>query len=224
MKDSAADSDRDPTVLARVRLVATRLGCGPSDLVALAVLLTGALAALGVVWWTSTPRRVAAAGPADVLSEPPATGPAARASAPVFVHVAGAVATPGVYELPAGARVGDALDAAAGPAEDADLDAINMARHLTDGEQLFVPALGEAPPSGPAASGPRGALRPDGRLDLNRATAAELEELPRIGPVLAERIVTHRDNAGPFPNVDALLEVPGIGEKLLAALVDLVAV
>ncbi len=134
----------------------------------------------------------------------------------LYVHVLGAVRHPGLYVLDADARVVDALAAAGGTLEGADLRAVNLARPLSDGEQLFVPAVGEGGTSQAPAS--------DGRIDLNTADQAQLETLPRIGPALARRIIQWREANGRFRSVQDLLAVPGIGEKLLAGLKDLVRV
>lgn len=143
----------------------------------------------------------------------------------VLVHVVGRVHEPGVVELPAGSRVVDAVTAAGGPTAEADLSLLNLARPVVDGEQVLVPRPGEQVP--PEASGagtvpasPGGPGRPGDVLDVNRATAAELEALPGIGPVLAARIVAHRDQQGAFGSVDDLQAVRGIGPSLLADLRD----
>ncbi len=136
----------------------------------------------------------------------------------LYVHVLGQVDEPGLYVLEPDARVVDALAAAGGTLEDADLQAVNLARLLSDGEQLVVPTSGPAPDSG--ASAPVG----DGLIDLNNADLAALETLPRIGPALAQRIIDWRETNGRFGSVDDLLAVPGIGEKLLAGLRELVRV
>lgn len=127
----------------------------------------------------------------------------------VYVHVSGAVASPGLYRLGDGARLIDAVSAAGGLMDDADPAAVNLARKLTDGEQVHLPVVGEEPaPS----------ERADGRVNINTADAAALESLPRIGPALAERILAWRHENGPFTSIDDLLAVSGIGEKLLATL------
>lgn len=155
------------------------------------------------------------------------TAPAPPMSAPlVVVHVAGAVAAPGVYELAAGSRVGDAVTAAGGPALDGVLDAVNLAAPLTDGQQVYVPRAGETSGSAPPSAGPSagGAPEQPGPLDLNAATEEELLALPGVGPVLAAAIVRHRDETGPFTSVDGLLDVSGIGPARLESLRDLVRV
>jgi competence protein ComEA len=130
------------------------------------------------------------------------------------VHVVGAVAAPGVVRLPFGARVVDALSAAGGAAPDADLARVNLARVLVDGEQIQVPRPGDPAPEAPTA----GAAPGDGTLDLNTASLAQLDGLPGVGPVLAQRIVDRR----PFASVDELDEVSGIGQALLERLRPLV--
>ncbi len=164
--------------------------------------------------------------PSGFGSDKPAGGPAPTGAAPttragqVVVHVVGQVRHPGVVVLDLGGRVGDALKKAGGPLPGADLSALNLARALVDGEQVRVPKPGEAPP--PAAQGPDGG-GPGGAgssapVNLNTATAAVLEELPGVGPVLAQRIVDWRTEHGRFASVDELAEVSGIGEKMFAQL------
>ncbi|MBN9177359.1 MAG: ComEA family DNA-binding protein [Microbacterium sp.] len=163
---------------------------------------------------------VRTSGAPDVAGERVAVTAATPEPASVYVHVFGAVAHPGLYRLEEGARVVDVIAAAGGLNPDADESAVNLARHVTDGEQLRVPIAGEAPTGGGAAPG--GAS--DGRVNLNTADAAALDTLPRVGPAIAERIIQWREDNGPFTSVDDLLSVPGIGDKMLASLRDLVTV
>ena len=143
----------------------------------------------------------------------------------VVVHVAGRVLRPGVVRLPPGARVVDAVAAAGGVTAGADAKRINLARPLADGEQVLVLAEGEpAPPAGPPTSPSVGAgasTQPGGdtgMVDLNTATLADLDTLPGVGPVLAQRILDWREANGRFTNVDELREISGVGEKRLADL------
>ncbi len=140
---------------------------------------------------------------------------------PIVVYISGAVVSPDVYQLPAAARVNDALLASGGPTDAADLEAVNLAAPLKDGQHLTIPAHGTdtvAPPAaaaGPAARGP---------LDINGASAADLTELPGIGDAVAGRIVAYRQEHGPFASVDELGEVKGIGPAILEKIAPLVAV
>lgn len=132
----------------------------------------------------------------------------------ITVHVSGAVAAPGLVSLPAGARVADAVVAAGGALPGAGLAALNLAAPIVDGQQLVVPHASDA----------GAAVAADGRVRINTADTVALQTLPGVGPVLAERIVAHRDTHGPFRIVEDLLDVPGIGESKLAALRDSVIV
>ncbi|KQQ00955.1 hypothetical protein ASG06_15945 [Rathayibacter sp. Leaf185] len=162
-----------------------------------------------------------AAGRTRVLPPAESVAPTTAVSVEmVYVHVAGEVAEPGLYLLDTGARVADALAAAGGFTDVADRAAVNLARRLVDGEQLLVPAQGAAPVGAPAAGG---APASGGVVSLSTATAAQLEELPEIGPSTAAKIVAYREANGPFTSVDQLLEVPGIGEKTLEAFRERVA-
>jgi competence protein ComEA len=150
--------------------------------------------------------------------------------AEVVVHVAGAVARPGVQRLVGGDRVIDAVDAAGGAVPDADLGRINLAAPLVDGQQIYVPRVGEVPPPAVGGTGAIGttaggtATAPGQPVNLNTASAAELETLPGVGPTTAAAIIAHRETNGPFTAVDQLLDVRGIGDAKLAQLRDLVAV
>lgn len=131
----------------------------------------------------------------------------------ITVHVSGLVARPGLVSLPAGSRVADAVIAAGGVHGEADLAALNLAAPLVDGQQLIVPGSGVAP----SAAGTIG-------IRVNTADAEALDGLPGVGPVLAGRIVAHREAHGPFTTVEDLLDVPGIGESKLAAIREVVVV
>jgi competence protein ComEA len=162
-----------------------------------------------------------------VTTAPPTTEPPPQAA--LVVDVAGAVARSGVYELAPSARVIDAVTAAGGPVADADLDALNLAAPLLDGQRVYVPHAGEVDPADvpsgpPAVAGDSGPAAPRGPVDLNTATAADLETLPGVGPATAAAIVDDRMRNGPFASVDDLERVPGIGPAKLAALRDQVTV
>lgn len=133
------------------------------------------------------------------------------------VHVSGAVVAPGLIEVPQGARVADAVAAAGGALPGAELSSLNLAAPVADGQQLLVPQVSDGAPGG-------GAGAVGGKVRVNTAGVAELEQLPGVGPVLAERILHHRESYGPFGVVEDLLDVPGIGEGKLAALRDAVQI
>lgn len=168
-------------------------------MVAAAVLLVAGLAG----WWFGDapqpppPIRVSVASPVEVLT----------------VHVAGAVVAPGLVEVPAGARVADAVASAGGLLPTADPSGLNLAAPVVDGQQVVVRVLGEV--EVPGVAGP---------TRLNTATAEDLEAISGVGPVLAARIVEYREANGPFVTVEGLLDVPGIGESKLAAMRDDVVV
>lgn len=139
-----------------------------------------------------------------------------------LVHVSGAVRAPGVVVLGPGARVFEAVDLAGGASRDADLDRVNLAAPVVDGERIHVPRVGEdvipalVPSVRPSAADVGGAAATDPIIDINAATAGELESLPGVGPTIAQAIVQTRTDRGPFLSVDELLDVPGIGETKLA--------
>jgi competence protein ComEA len=140
----------------------------------------------------------------------------------VYVHVAGAVRRPGLYRVADGTRVAAALKRAGGPSAEADLNVVNLAATVEDGQQIVVPERGVAPAagvdsaSGAAAGAPGGAT--GAPLSIGAATVEQLEQLDGIGPTLAARIVEHRQAKGGFSSLDQLAEVDGIGEQRLAAL------
>jgi competence protein ComEA len=216
--------------------------------VGVAALVVVALAA-GFIWYrlgagdsvsSSTTRRPPATS-ARTTPAPAAEAPAGGSSAAnggssgagkkgsrVTVHVAGAVAKPGVYDLAGGARVIDAIEAAGGGAPDADLNRLNLAAKVADGQRVLVQRVGEAAPAGSASAGGSGSgggsADPSGLVNLNSATQAELEALPGIGPSLAGSIITERERRGGFRSVNELRDVRGIGEKRFADLKDKVTI
>ncbi len=220
----------------------------PAELVGLAVLLAGAVAVTAIVFWGAgqRPATVSSAATLGVAASPDehgadgddhAGGTGASdgqaddgAATTITVHVSGAVGSPGIATLRSGARVADAIAAAGGATADADLDRLNLARLLLDGEQVHVPRAGEVAgpqggsPGGTVAEGGPVGVSPDGRIDLNRASQDELETLPGIGPAKAAAIVTHRETEGHFAVPGDLRGVPGIGEQTFQRLADLITV
>ena len=172
---------------------------------------------------------------ADTASPSAASASAASSTtivAPLVVHVAGQVATPGVYRLAAGARVVDAVEIAGGLLSEADVDVINLAAPLADGQRVYVPRVGQAPPAvvtgggsvAAGSAGGSGAAPVGGPVAVNSATAEQLDTLPGVGPATAAAIIAYRDQHGPFSSVEQLGEVRGIGPAKLDALRDLVSV
>lgn len=139
----------------------------------------------------------------------------------VVVHVSGQVNKPGVYELPDGSRVQDAVAAAGGPLAESDANALNLAAVIADGQKVTVPKPGEAVAVDSGSSTEAGV--PGAKVNLNLATPTQLEELPGVGPVLAERIVAHRQK-GRFTSPRQLMEVSGFGPKKYEALKDQITV
>jgi competence protein ComEA len=155
-----------------------------------------------------------APSPAAASTSTAATALPAVTGGSLLVHVVGAVRQPGVYELEPGARARDAVAAAGGATRKAALEGLNLAAPVADGEQVVVPARGQARPVG--VPGKPAIVR------LNQADVAALDTLPGVGPATAQRIVAWRDEHGPFASVEGLLDVPGIGESKLAAMRDLI--
>jgi competence protein ComEA len=183
-------------------------------------------AALVVGWWLLRPP---ADPPEESLPYASSTSalPASSAStesALLVVHVAGAVAAPGLHELPAGSRVADAIGAAGGLTPQADASRINLAAPVSDGQRIYILAVGEQEPAVAVGGGEGATGSPSGPVNLNTADAEALDALPGIGPATAANIIEHRGKVGAFTSVDQLLDVPGIGDAKLEALRDLVTV
>ena len=197
-----------------------------AELVGLVAVLVVTLGGSGLWYLRSLPRPVevrAEVAPAGSSAPVGVTASEASPSAVlVLVDVAGWVRHPGVYEFTTGARVIDAIEAAGGARPGAMLEALNLAAPLADGSQILVPREGETGTVPPVAAGSgsvAGAL-----VNINTASAPELETLPGIGEVIAQRIVDHRTANGPFASVDQLLDVSGIGDAILESIRELVTV
>lgn len=209
------DSDSDPARAAR-RSRRVRAGVGGAVVLLIVAAVVAVLVSAAAQGGSTT------AVPSSPVSQAPSEAPAAPTGA-VLVHVTGAVRTPGLVSLSAGARVVDAVAAAGGVADEADLAAVNLARTVADGEQLAIPRVGDPPPVAAAAS-PGGGGPAGTPVNLNTAAQSELESLPRIGPALAQRILDWRQANGRFTQPSDLLKVTGIGQKLFDGLKDRVVV
>ncbi|WP_439118292.1 helix-hairpin-helix domain-containing protein [Micromonospora sicca] len=194
--------------------------------VALVVVLGAALWA-----WRSRPHAEPVRPVSTIAApdEPSPAGAAGAANGQLVVAVAGKVRRPGLVRVPAGSRVADAVEAAGGALPGVDVALLNPARKVIDGELILVgvaapPGPAGQPPAGgaagPAAAGPA----PGGPVNLNTATLAQLDALPGVGPVLAQRILTHREQHGGFRSVADLRQVEGIGDARYEQLKDLVTV
>jgi competence protein ComEA len=218
----------------RLALLRDRPWLRPAVAGAGAVLAVGLLVAVGLAFLDASsppaqltlPRAEAGSAPVDGAPETPATS---TPPVTVTVHVAGQVVSPGVYAVLSGGRVADAVVAAGGTAAEADVEQLNLAARVADGERVYVPKKGEqAPalagtvPAAGAAGAKTGA--PAGPVDLNTATAEQLEALPGVGPATSKAILAYRSSHGRFRSVTELLEVPGIGPAKLEALRPLVKV
>lgn len=189
------------------------------ELVLVGILGVIALGGAGLWYVRSLPQPVA------IRAEPVPAPSATESAPPLIVHVAGWVEEPGVYELPDGSRVIDSLQAAGGAKRGAELAALNLAAPLTDGQQVLVPRAADAAQGAGATPAPAGSGATGTTLvNVNVASAEELETLPGIGEVLAATIVQYREEHGPFTSVDQLLDVSGIGEVTLEELRDLVTI
>jgi competence protein ComEA len=150
------------------------------------------------------------------------TGASEPAAPQLLVHVVGAVRRPGLYRLAEGSRIDDAIRAAGGPRRRAALELVNLAAPVADGQQVVVPSRSASAPDAPGLpSDPSGAA-PGGPVHLNTATLAELDSLPGVGPVTAQKILDYRAEHGSFATVDELDAVPGIGPARLEQLRELV--
>lgn len=203
--------------------------------------------AAGVAWWllrpppppieSALPLATGVAPEVDPASPEPTAPTTADGPVELVVQSAGAVASPGVYRLPPGARVDDLVTASGGLTGDADGDRVNLAAPVGDGERVWFPRRGDeelpdvvagggggggGTPGGPG--GPAGPDAPPAMVNLNSATAVELDTLPGVGPSTASAILAYRDEHGPFAAVDDLLEVRGIGEAKLEAIRPLATV
>jgi competence protein ComEA len=174
-----------------------------------------------VVIYTILKRPEPASPPLQITLQPrPTADPPAATPAAIKVYVSGAVNKPDVYDLPVNSIVKDAIVAASGAAADADLDRINLAAHLVDQMQVYVPHKGESAP--PASGSTPGAAT--AKININTASVEELDKLPGIGPSIAKAIVDYRTANGPFKTIEGINDVKGIGDALFAKIKDSITV
>jgi competence protein ComEA len=191
-----------------------------AELIALVAVVGVTVAGAGFWYVRSLPAPVQVrSGPSQALVAAPTAS--ASPTTVILVDVAGWVRRPGVYEFAEGARVIDAIDAAGGARPGAVLSSLNLAAPLADGTQVLVPKESQSPPTTETGSGTSGAT---GLVNVNSATNAELETLPGIGEVIAQAIVDHRTENGPFTSVEQLVDVSGIGDATLENIRELVTV
>ncbi len=170
----------------------------------------------GIAWWSGRPASVTPIEESIPQIQLVTTVPPVTLPPPVIVHVAGAVVRPGVYQVAADARLVDAIATAGGVLPEAEPDRLNLAAPVVDGMQIWVPVEGEVVTQ-PAVGGTGDSSGP---VNLNTASAEQLDALPGVGPSTAAAIMAYRDDNGPFLSVDDLLSVPGIGPAKLEALRD----
>jgi competence protein ComEA len=220
---STWDGDSDPStsdgrIPGRLLPAGARVDPGRRGAAALILVVVLSAAVVGFTVWRSRPH-------AEPVRPPPvlAAASASPSSAPALVvAVTGKVRRPGVVTLPSGARVIDALRAAGGPLPGADLTTLNLARKVADGELVAVGVPGAPADTGAAGGG--GPATTGGKVNLNTATLEQLDGLPGVGPVLAQRILDWREANGPFTTVDQLREVTGIGDAKYGDLKEQVTV
>jgi competence protein ComEA len=191
-----------------------------AELIALVAVVGVTVAGAGFWYVRSLPAPVQVrSGPSEALV--PAPTASASPTTMILVDVAGWVRRPDVYEFAEGARVIDAIDAAGGARPGAVLSSLNLAAPLVDGTQVLVPKESQSAPTTETGTGISGAT---GLVNVNSATNAELETLPGIGEVIAQAIVDHRTENGPFTSVEQLVDVSGIGDATLENIRELVTV
>ena len=186
------------------------------DLWKVVLVFVGGLLVAGIILVVISPPR----GEAITLTPPPSPEP-------ILVHVSGAVIEPGVYSLPPSSRVGDAIETAGGLLPDAYPQTLNLAAFITDGARVYVPFQPTpTSPGGIGVTAPSRSIQIDieGPININTASQEELETLPGIGPVTAEKIIEYRTTIGPFSTIEEIQEVSGIGPKTFEDIKDLITV
>lgn len=195
-----SDADQD----AERQLPRWYAGWDPRARKAALVLIAGLAVVIAWWWWSGQPEPVQTSADVSTDVDPELTLEAVTGT--VVVHVVGKVEQPGVVELPLGSRVQDAIEAVGGATKDKALESVNLARPVVDGEQIIV----GVPTDGATSS----------KISINSASVDQLDELPGVGPAIAERIVKWREENGPFTSIDELTEVSGIGPSILEQIRD----
>ncbi|MEW6717921.1 MAG: helix-hairpin-helix domain-containing protein [Chloroflexota bacterium] len=180
---------------------------------ALVIGLIGGLLGAGVLLLVTSPPR----GVPITLQPPPSPQP-------VTIHIEGAVLQPGVYTLPHGSRVQEAINAAGGLTSEAQEGALNLAAPLEDGERIWVPVAGKNPAPTSSANQPPNPQTTDSVININTATQEELESLPGIGPVTAEKIIVYRQEHGLFTSIEEIQNVSGIGPVMFEKIKNYITV
>ncbi len=217
--DEGPSTARRTTASRRVRAWLER-HWGMLALIALAVVATGLVAAY-------VQRPSASAPPVVVYQPTPRATPSPPPMTLIVVHVSGAVASPGIYQLPIGSRIDDAIKLAGGALSDADLNRLNLAARVADGQQVVVPLRqAQASPAPVAGAEPAGAASPSAprRVNLNTASIPELDGLPGVGPVTAQRIVAYREQHGSFTRIEQLREAKLVNAATFEKLKDHVTI
>jgi competence protein ComEA len=209
-----------PDEIVAPRRARVRIGLGAAAvLVAVGLGIAILVSAIGAHGDTRTVTRPTVSTPATPDGPGSAEG---GTGAGIYVHVLGAVSSPGLFLLKDGDRAVDAISAAGGFTATADQATLNLARRVADGEQIYVPNIGESPQAEPAGSASEG--QAGGKVNLNTADEATLETLPRVGPAMAKRIIEWRKANGRFSSIEDLMGVTGVGDKTFAGLKDLITV
>jgi len=185
----------------------------------LAMLLLFSIVLAGTIWVLRRPE------PPALTIITPTPRPTATLAV-LLVDVRGAVAIPGVYSLPAGSRVQDALAQAGSLLPNAEIRSLNLARKINDGEQIYVPLTGEAtavpPATGKGVQATAATKTPTGKININTAKLEEFDVLPGIGPTIAQRIIDYRNENGAFKQIEDLKNVRGIGDSVFGQIKDLI--
>ncbi|HZD61044.1 MAG TPA: helix-hairpin-helix domain-containing protein [Anaerolineae bacterium] len=211
------DNIEDLFLFLREKAEDSGLAIGSKQTLAIAVLIILAIAGGITLYVMSQPKPVIVSKAGESAKEGSSEDrPATKAKdvKMLFVHVAGAVVHPGVYHLKEGSRVIDAITAAGGGLQGSDQDALNLAAKVFDGQRVYVPKKGEVPPQiDGLSSATDPPLESGGKVNINTATMEQLDSLPGVGPVTAQKIIDYRSKHGPLKRLEELKAIDGIGSK-----------